>query len=129
MNKKFGRKFIMAVLGFVVGVLTTFLNHSSEIVQLAGVALAGVSAITYIISESRLDMKSIKVTIQSIADAKALLESMGVDMSCLDPILRAGIENLEKGNATLNDLTQFIEEANKKKEEAAPSESNDTSEK
>lgn len=59
--KKFlSRKFLIAVVGVIVGLAISFGADSSEITQIAGAVTSAVSALSYIFGEAMVDAAAAK---------------------------------------------------------------------
>lgn len=81
-QKKLGRKFIMAFIAAVTGILTVFINNSSEIVSIAGLALVALSSLSYMTTEGKLDLASIQNIVNSADQIVDIVEDM--DLPCLE---------------------------------------------
>lgn len=59
--KKFlSRKFLIAVVGVIVGLAISFGADSSEIIKIAGAVTSAISAVSYIFGEGMIDAAAVK---------------------------------------------------------------------
>ena len=65
--KKFlSRKFLVALVGVIVGLAISFGAEASEIQQIAGAITSAVSAVSYIFGEALVDAAAAKVDVEII---------------------------------------------------------------
>jgi hypothetical protein len=62
------RKFLLALVGVISGLATAFSGINNEKIKITGYTLAGLSAITYMIIEGRVDVKSVANTVVSTVE-------------------------------------------------------------
>ena len=65
--KKFlSRKFLVALVGVIVGLAISFGAEASEIQQIAGAITSAISAVSYIFGEALVDAAAAKVDVEII---------------------------------------------------------------
>lgn len=69
LEKLTSRKFITAVLGIVAGVAVLFGVEADVITTVAGAVVAAASAVSYIITEGKLDAERIKAAADKTQEA------------------------------------------------------------
>lgn len=66
LNKLTSRKFIACMIGVIIGVATTFGVDGGIISDVAGLVVAIISSVSYIIVEGNIDAKAVGAIIDSI---------------------------------------------------------------
>lgn len=74
MNKLTSRKLWIAIAGIVAGIAIAFGVDASEIETVAGAVLSLISAVTYILTEGKVDAERVKQTIIEIQDALDVID-------------------------------------------------------
>lgn len=78
--KKFlSRKFLISLVGMIVGLAITLGADSSEIMQIAGAVTSAVSAVSYIFGEAKIDAAAVDTTIVIQKDPEEAEELEGND--------------------------------------------------
>lgn len=80
--KKFlSRKFLVSLIGMIVGLAIALGADSSEIMQIAGAVTSAVSAVSYIFGEAKIDAAAVDttITIQKDEDPEEAEEPEGND--------------------------------------------------
>ena len=73
-KKLTSRKLWMAIAGVATGIYIALGGDATEIETVAGAVTALVSAVTYIVAESRVDAESVKTTVIAVQEAIDVLE-------------------------------------------------------
>lgn len=76
-RKLTSRKLWMALAGVVTGIALALGAESSDVETVAGAVTALASAVTYIITEGRVDAESVKNAVESAQEAADVIE--GID--------------------------------------------------
>lgn len=66
LNKLTSRKFIACMIGVIIGIATTFGVDGGVISDVAGLVVAIISSVSYIIVEGNIDAKAVSSIIDSI---------------------------------------------------------------
>lgn len=74
MRKLTSRKLWMALAGVVTGIALALGAESSDVETVAGAVTALVSAVTYIITEGKVDAESVKNAVESTQEAVDVIE-------------------------------------------------------
>lgn len=69
MRKLTSRKLWVAIAGIATGVCVALGGEASEVQTVAGAIAAVVSAVTYILAESRVDAERVKTAVESVQQA------------------------------------------------------------
>ena len=78
--KKFlSRKFLISLVGMIVGLAIALGADSSEIMQIAGAVTSAVSAVSYIFGEAKIDAAAVDTTIVIQKDSEEAEEPEGND--------------------------------------------------
>lgn len=86
-KKLTSRKFIIAVITAITGIVTMFVGDNETVQVIAGAAMTIVPAVVYCIMEGVIDAKSIKTITDATVDAA---EKLGADSSTVDVIEQVG---------------------------------------
>ena len=77
MLKKYtSRKFIMSLVGVIVGVLGMFAVPDNTIATVAFIILEIASVLAYVISEGRIDAKSVEASIKVVQEASEVISAI-----------------------------------------------------
>ena len=74
-RKLSSRKLWMAIAGVATGIAVALGADGSDISTVTGAVTALISAITYIITEGKVDAESVKIAVQSTQSAIEVIES------------------------------------------------------
>lgn len=69
-KKYFSRKFIAAILGVATGAAVAFGIDTEIVITIAGAVMATASAVTYIVTEGKIDVERIKTAAEKIQEAQ-----------------------------------------------------------
>lgn len=72
-KKLTSRKFLAAVAGVIAGLCMVFGLDENEISTVAGAVVALCSAVSYVITEGRVDAQSVKRTVEEIQQAETAI--------------------------------------------------------
>lgn len=86
-RKLTSRKFIVAAISLIVGVLTIIFGKNEGVEVIAGAAMVVIPAIVYCIMEGKVDAASVKQITQATADAA---EKLGAGKDTTDQIKQIG---------------------------------------
>lgn len=76
-SKLASRKLWVAIAGVATGIAIALGADASDIQTVAGAVTAVMSAVTYIITEGKIDAEAVKNTVQSVQDGVAVLHEGG----------------------------------------------------
>ena len=86
--KKFtSRKFIVAVIAAVAGMVTMIIGHEETVRIIAGALATIIPTVAYCVMEGVIDAKSVKTITDATADAA---EKLGADKETIDVIEKVG---------------------------------------
>ena len=74
LRKLTSRKFIMALVGVVIGLAIVFGVETSDISTVAGAVTALASAVSYIMAEAKVDAESVKKAVEATQKAVDAVE-------------------------------------------------------
>lgn len=84
-RKLTSRKFIAAIAGFLLGAGITFTGMDVNIVlSCIGAGISGASALTYIVTEGKIDAESVKKAVSAIQQAAQAIGDSSSSGSILD---------------------------------------------
>lgn len=86
-RKLTSRKFIIAVITAIVGIITVFVGENEVVNVVAGAAMTIIPTVAYCIVEGMVDAKSIETVTNATADAA---EKLGADEKVVDAIEQVG---------------------------------------
>jgi hypothetical protein len=86
-KKLTSRKFIIAAITAIVGIITVFVGDNETVNIIAGAAMTIVPTIVYCVVEGMVDAKSVETVTNATADAA---EKLGADKSVVDTINQVG---------------------------------------
>lgn len=86
-RKLTSRKFIIAVITSIVGIITVFIGDNEVVNVIAGAAMTIIPTIVYCIVEGVVDAKSIETITNATADAA---EKLGADETVVNTIEQVG---------------------------------------
>lgn len=86
-KKLTSRKFIIAVITAIVGIITVFVGDNETVNIIAGAAMTIIPTIVYCVVEGMVDAKSVETVTNATADAA---EKLGADKSVVDTINQVG---------------------------------------
>ena len=98
-GKLTSRKFIVAVITVIAGMITLVVGESEVVKVISGAAMTIIPTVVYCLMEGVIDAKSIKTITEVAADAA---EKLGADESTVDVIEQAGAV----GEALVGDETE-----------------------
>ena len=81
------RKFIIAVITTLVGIITVFIGDNEAVNVIAGAAMTIIPTIVYCIVEGVVDAKSVQTLTETTVDAA---EKLGADKTVVDVIEQVG---------------------------------------
>ncbi len=87
LNKLTSRKFIIAMISAIAGVITLIVGDNEVVQIIASATMVIIPAVVYCIMEGAIDAKSIKVITEATADAA---EKLGADEKTVDVIEQIG---------------------------------------
>jgi uncharacterized membrane-anchored protein len=73
------RKFLIAMLGVISGIATVLSGNGGNIGLIAGVIVIVVSAITYIITEGKIDKAGVTLAVDSVKQIIELIDAVKKD--------------------------------------------------
>lgn len=74
MKKYLSRKFLLSLLGAIGGLAAVFVEVGGEVGSIAGIIMAVVSVLTYIITEGVIDAKAVLMAQDVVADTLEFAE-------------------------------------------------------
>ena len=77
LNKLTSRKLWIAIAGVATGIAIALGADASDIQTVAGAVTAVMSAVTYIITEGKIDAEAVKNAVQGVQDVVAVLQDGG----------------------------------------------------
>ena len=86
-NKLTSRKFILAVITAITGIITLCVGENEVVKVISGAAMTIIPTVIYCIMEGVVDAKSVKTVTDTIADTA---EKLGADESTVDVIEQVG---------------------------------------
>lgn len=86
-KKLTSRKFIIAAITAIVGIITVFVGDNETVNIIAGAAMTIIPTIVYCVVEGMVDAKSVETVTNATADAA---EKLGADKSVVDTINQVG---------------------------------------
>lgn len=86
-RKMTSRKFIIAVITAIVGVITMFVGDNETVNVVAGALMTIVPTVVYCITEGFIDAKSVEATTNAIIEAA---EKLGADDSTIEVLEQIG---------------------------------------
>lgn len=86
-NKLTSRKFILAVITAITGIITLCIGENEVVKVISGAAMTIIPTVIYCIMEGVVDAKSIKTVTDTVVDTA---EKLGADDSTLDVIEQVG---------------------------------------
>ena len=86
-RKLTSRKFIIAVITAIVGIVTVFVGDNEAVKVIAGAAMTIIPTVVYCIVEGVVDAKSIETITDATVDAA---EKLGADETVVDVIEQVG---------------------------------------
>lgn len=86
-NKLTSRKFILAVITAITGIITLCIGENEVVKVISGAAMTIIPTVIYCIMEGVVDAKSIKTVTDTVVDTA---EKLGADESTLNVIEQVG---------------------------------------
>ena len=77
LNKFASRKLWIAIAGVATGIAIALGADASDIQTVAGAVTAVMSAVTYIVTEGKIDAEAVKNAVQGVQDGVAVLQDGG----------------------------------------------------
>ena len=77
LNKLASRKLWIAIAGVATGIAIALGADASDIQTVAGAVTAVMSAVTYIVTEGKIDAEAVKNAVQGVQDSVAVLQDGG----------------------------------------------------
>lgn len=71
------RKFLLAISGVIVGIAVALGVDASTVEVVAGAVMSLVSAVTYIITEGKIDANRVKETVEKVQEAVETIQKEG----------------------------------------------------
>lgn len=68
------RKFLVAAAGVIMGIVMALGENASDVQTIAGAVVAVFNAVTYIVTEGKVDAASVQNTVLAIEDALEVIE-------------------------------------------------------
>lgn len=87
LKKLTSRKFILAAITAIVGIITLIVGDNEAVKVIAGAAMTIVPTVVYCLMEGVIDAKSVKVITKATADAA---EQLGADKATVNMIEQVG---------------------------------------
>lgn len=94
-KRKYGRKFLITIITMIIGGLTFLLNvfqHGDDVVSIIGLLVVILSDVSYVITEGKLDLESIKSITEKTEELVDKAEDLYDDCFCEDSDYQEGEE-------------------------------------